>query len=183
MSQQLKDLFYTHHTCKGLSNPLWEPLIWGGCCEKRSRWGQAGYQGCMAEAYYNNFCFGTPKHNSSHHNYLFQKLYFKNRAETSVYPAQTSVPEDVYLWALRLLEGVVFLFFFKWQHSFQMKRCRVSVSAPEGFGRFWHNNSPVWVYCSLVMTVLNLFYADLEPCSVCALYAACLDWPIITENK
>lgn len=93
-----------------------------------------------------------------------------------------SQPEDVYLWALRLLGEVVF-FFLKWQHSFQMKHHRVSVSAPEGFGRVWHDNSPAWVYSSLFMTVLNPFCADFEPCSVCALYVACLDWPIITENK
>lgn len=57
----------------------------------------AEHQGSMAEAYYTSFCFRTLKHNSSHHNYLFQELYFKNRAETSVYTGQKSQPEDVYL--------------------------------------------------------------------------------------
>lgn len=57
----------------------------------------AEYQGCMAEACDTNLCFRTLKHNSSHHNCLFQKLYFKNRAETSVYTGQKSQPEDVYL--------------------------------------------------------------------------------------
>lgn len=46
--QQLKDLFDTRHTCKGLSNPLWGPLIWGGMLWEKKPPRAVEIQGCRS---------------------------------------------------------------------------------------------------------------------------------------
>lgn len=116
---------------------------------------------------YNNVCSGTPKYNSSHHNYLWQRLYFKNRAETYVYTAQKSQPEDLY-WALK---GK----FFKVATLFpdETLSCFLWV-----LRRDLESLDMIIVLCrfivSLVTTILNLYCADLD-LLLCVHCVSCLD--------